>query len=198
MSTVEEQQRKIGQQLLLINMIKDDNNRVLRGLMPKLTREDIVRWSSLDEAEVNRLIDACATLDARNRADNIANRLQEQYPNEKNALMYILFIYYRLASYAIELLEIFMDEAYCEKYAKEYYKAYCKQWPDFPVGEEFANGNEWRRIIRFYVEHFVDDVNTVRKMGFEWEVVSAMLEFTLTIEQITELEQSIKTKVGSN
>lgn len=80
--TTIKKQREIGKQLFLIDIIHHENNKARNGGFSTLSRDDLAKWASMTNNELDRFIGLCSALDPHKILIEIARSSGNNAPSE--------------------------------------------------------------------------------------------------------------------
>jgi len=186
-----ERQRKIGKQLMLVNIIHVENDNEIRGWWTnRMTTDDLSKWSLIEKDEITDLIEATHCLyeyllardfsielltGDRNYFSDCLIYLEETMLNHGNKV---------LLNYDKE----FITEYSIKEAEKNYYN-FQKEYPEEPVKKEHATPQIFREILEYYVENTVHTIEEVVSEGYDWAVIKEMLGCDLTEKKYVELAE---------
>ena len=186
-----EKQREIGKQLMLVDIIHYENERVMKGAFFSVSKDELAKWASMEKEELGRLVNTCADLDPFNMACNVAHECashNEEYKKDKNAYSFMLHSFRSHGEMILLLIGQVEISAYCEINAKENYESYKKKMEEFPVDEKYSKGSTLEGIMTLYILHFIKAVKDAVGQGYDWDVISRMLRFDISQERFQEIE----------
>lgn len=171
-------QRNIGKQLMLVNILRRENEKAQELGLSYIDKDDIVSWSMVSKEEVSDFVSTFTSLDKKILAANAANEFKYNSitPLNPNLFSFLFFTYknigedlFKCCSYSTNSLIEYGDH-----HAKENYQRYVKDIGS-ELGEVLGTPSGYLAVIRSYLQFFVRTVNSILKKGYEWDVVSEML-----------------------
>ena len=186
-----EKQREIGKQILMARIIHCENEHAYRTGISHTSLEDIAMWTSKTKEEVEDFVDICAALDPFMMADYAARDCYDEafFETKRNVYYYIRYIYQKSGCYLLGELNMTCFEEYCEIFNNLLYEQYNEKFKEFPVDESFATREPFELAMRFYLKYAIGLVKTVIAEGYDWDVISEMMDVAMTEERLKELER---------
>ncbi len=176
-------QREIGKQLLLVNILRAEEETAKNTGISFVTKEDIARWASMSINDVDSFLYACSKFEKDKMAAEAALAFGENSVTSQDHYLFDFLTYtysmlenYLLNGYSHErLLE------YCEKHVEENYERYNER-RNRKAKETFRTENTFERIVRNYLRYFVSAIKSEYEKGYDWDVISEMLWCDITWE----------------
>jgi len=169
-------QREIGKQILLMRILKSEDERVQRTGVNSVTKEDVIGWTLMSREKVDELCRAYRTL----RKSDLAMMAAVEYKNsfaieiEKETFYYVYNSYNNLDDHFLDNYSPqFLDE-FCRINAELNYATYVDSWHSLPR-EDLNHEDFFRKIIDNYLRCLVTEVEGLRSKGYDWDVISEMI-----------------------
>ena len=188
-------QREIGQQIMVIRMVHEENEKVSRGGFSFLSRNKIAKWAQKSEEELENFLNDIAVLDEFNICRDAAWAYANELPND--AYWFFLSTFRKHGYFYIEsTLGI-----------KKSYDPYSEGMKDLAsinarniidinglyVDEEIQSAARFEDSLKFYFKFYINRIEEVVSKGYDWDVVCEMLredkEFTDLIRTLVISEQ---------
>ncbi len=191
-----ERQRKIGKQLMLVNIIHVENDKVIHGYFSFLSRDSLAEWASLSSEEMDTFFYICRTLDPYERLTSAACIYDHIHNSEygRNSYFFAFFTYLKLGATLLQYLDPEDIPDYCQRTSLTNFTNYQEKWGDHPVSDQYSDPVVLQSVLRNYIEFFVKIVHEAIELNYDWDVIKAMLRFDITRERLTALERYIAQK----
>ena len=184
-----ERQRKIGKQLMLVNIIHVENDKEIRGFWGnRMTTDDLSMWSLIERDEIIDLIDATHCLYDNLLAQDFSYELLSS--NDDYSSDCLIYLEETMLNHGNMVLKNYGKEfisEYSIKEAEKNYFNYKKKYPGVPVKKEYATPQRFRRILEYYVKSIIHTIEEVVSEGYDWAVIKEMLRCDLTEEKYMKL-----------
>ncbi len=186
-------QREIGKQLLLVDIIHAENDKVMKGSFSRLSSNDLVRWTSMTNEEVDHFIEVCSVLDPWNMAKAAAKKYRTESTFGVDTIVYgfVLSTYYRMGNLFVQSVKLDRFGYFCEKFSELNYEEYCEICKDFPVDESYASSEFFEEAMRFYIRYFVSVIKEVISEGYDWDVIVSMTRTDITEDRYQRLVKEV-------
>ena len=184
-----ERQRKIGKQLMLVNMIHVENEKELNGqFVSQLPIETLSEWSLMDEDEIDELIEATHCLYEQLLVQDFVYELSSC--NRDHHVDHRIFLEDTILDHGSKVLsnynEVYITDYSIREAKTNYYKLQNK-YAKINVSKEFATPQRFRETLEHYVKYVVHLIGEVVSKGYDWAVIKEMLGYDLTEEKYEEL-----------
>jgi len=189
-------EREIGQQILLVKIIKSINRRNLSTGISFIDKDDIMEWASLSKGDVDKLINCCAALDDYRLSFDAAIQLElaHIFKWEENLVLYTFALFSRLGWLVATQFNLSELSNYCKNSANDVYIIYCERRPDNPVSTELTTPEAMERGILFFLKYFVEQIDYVNSNGFHWDVIKTMFGHEITEERVNQIRAFLELK----
>lgn len=196
-ASIIKEQREIGKQLFLVNILHYENDRVQEGGYSFLSRDTLAAWASMTKDELDHFIDACSALDPFNMAAEAAKKCcrNDTFKSEKGALCFVLSTYYRMGDLFATSLDIDKFEESCKKFSEYNYQRYCEKHKEYPVDEAYATPEVFEEAMRFYLKYFVALIKNILSEGYDWDVIISMTRKDITEERYHSLVRAFMKEI---
>ncbi len=186
-----EKQRLIGKQLMIVDLIHEENNKVSKTGFSFVTMDHLQKWSGMEEDEVKKLANTCAYMDEFKLSCDAASDLEciKNKTVGSNAFMFYLSTYRRLGSTALIALNKEVMDDYCNHAAKINYEQYKENYPEYLVDEAMGSSEMLKVALEHYVRWFVKSCNKALDEGYDWDVVIRMAKTEISEERFAILAQ---------
>lgn len=169
-------QREIGQQIIIIRIIHDENDKVSRGGFSFLDRSEIAKWAQKSEEELEYFLDDIAVLDEFNICVDAALEYASGLPAD--AYGFFLSTFRKHGYLYIESL-LNKEKTY-NPYAEGIEDLACinaRKIIDkgLHVDEETQSASRFEDSLKFYFKFYIDRIVDVVCEGYDWDVVCEML-----------------------
>ncbi|MBE5872528.1 MAG: hypothetical protein E7294_14990 [Lachnospiraceae bacterium] len=198
-----EKQRRIGKQLLLVDIIHYENDTAARTGFSFVTRDHMTAWTSMEKEELDQFIYACSRLDPFSMAANGAREIAygedwekpKRYKGEKDIYGFILYTCKSYGEIVLRSLKLEKLRDLCEACAKSNYESYCEKMGEaFGVSESVGTAEEMEYILLSYISYAVRVIHQVQDMGYDWDVIDGMLRMEVSKDRFSALEGYVKSK----
>ncbi len=184
-----ERQRKIGKQLMMVNIIHVRNDREIRGCWPGLLSiDDLSEWSLIERDEIGDLVEATNCLYDSLMARDFSWELYSGSNDYKGNCL--IFLKETMLNHGNNVLPNY-DNEYITEYsireADKNYIDYLRKYPGATDKKEYATPTMFRKILEYYVKNTVHSIGEVVADGYDWAVIKEMLRCDLTEEKYKEL-----------
>lgn len=186
-----EKQRLIGKQLMIVDLIHIENDKVHKTGFSFVTTENLQKWSGMEESEVKKLVDTCTYMDDFELSCEAAGdfeRIQNKTTGS-NAYMFYLSIYRRLGSTALIALNKEDLDDYCNHAAKINHEQYKEKYPEYPIDEAMGKAEILKKALEHYIRWFVKHCTIALEAGYDWDVVIRMARTEISQDRFKVLEQ---------
>lgn len=164
-----QKQRLIGQQILVVRMIKEAEDKVARGGFSFLRLEEIAKWMGCTLDDVVRLRDMMTKLDSF----HLAAKASEQYTESSNEYGFYLLTFRTLGTRYIEKVLHHSPIDFSEM--MELNRAKIKE-SDLAIEEGIQTEKRISDALQFFFEYYMDSIRTARQDGYDWAVIKEMLQ----------------------
>ena len=153
--------------------------------------EKLVSWSGLPKEEIERIVDCCKSLSRFSLASNSALKFLKNYSENEEPLPYELacMVCWRFGNWFLEMANLNNLSQECSNPGRVFFIYCLEAFED--KKEQFEarwDEEEFAKMIRNYIEFFVNEMDNTLSYGFDWDVVSAMHGFALTKERYEALK----------
>ncbi len=193
-----ERQREIGKQLFLVSVLREENERASRGAITHISRETLAKGASMDRDDLDKFIDACVSLCKIKLEARAAQELAfgEVFRSEAYAYSYIMNTYLEYGTFVLLDLNLDVIKDYCEGEADEHYYAYNELYENKKVGIIFLKPEVFETILKHYIKYFVRIMNEVMGLGYDWDIINAMLGYQISKERFEILKDFVSAEGG--
>lgn len=169
-------QREIGQQIIIIRIIHDENDKVSRGGFSLLDRSEIAKWAQKSEEELEFFLNDIAALDEFNICVDAALEYASGLPAD--AYGFFLSTFRKHGYLYIESL-LRKEKSY-NPYAEGIEDLACinaKKIIDkgLHVDEDIQSVARFEDSLKYYFNFYIGRIKDVVCEGYDWDVVCEML-----------------------
>ena len=164
-----QKQRLIGQQILVVRMMKEAEDKVTRGGFSFLRLEEIAKWMGCTLDDVVRLRDMMTKLDSF----HLAAKASEQYTESSNEYGFYLLTFRTLGTRYIEKVLHHSTIDFAEM--MELNRAKIKE-SDLAIEEGIQTEKGLSDALQFFFAYFMDSIRTAKQDGYDWAVIKEMLQ----------------------
>lgn len=169
-------QREIGQQIMIIRMVRDENDNVLRGGFSFLERSKIARWAKKSEEELENFLNDIAALYELNICVDATLEYAKKLSEDAH---YFFFLTFRKHGY-LYVKSMIEKKKFYDSYSdgiKELASINAKNNIDkgLRVDEEIQSATRFEDSLKFYFEFYINRIIDVVNEGYDWDVVCEML-----------------------
>lgn len=182
-------QQEIGQQIMIVRMVHDENNIVSKGGFSFLNTSKIAKWAQKSEEEMGEFLDAISALYELKICVDAAMKYAEGL--SVDAFGFFLSTFRMYGYYYIENM-LGIKQPFDPNFdrIKELAKINAKKIIDkgIIVDEEIQSAERFEDSLQFYFKFYISRIAEVVDKGYDWDVVSEMLgedkEFTELIKPL--------------
>ncbi|SCX09433.1 hypothetical protein SAMN02910339_01339 [Lachnospiraceae bacterium YSD2013] len=187
-------EREIGKQLLLVNILQTENEKVRRGGFSTITADRIAKWADISIEDVRRMVDACGLLDITSIASKAVNEYfdSDGHSEERYMRDFALFTCYRNGTRFIKSF----DENSFEVKAEINFDLYMEAFKNEPVSDAAASTTVFKQLMMLYAKCFVSAVEEVMALGYAWEVIQTMIGFEMSKDRFEDLKEMTKSDIS--
>ena len=169
-------QREIGQQIIIIRIVHDENDKALRGSFSFLDRSEIAKWMRKSEEELEYFLNDIAALDEFNICVDAAWEYARKLPADAYGFFLSTF---RKHGYLYIESKLGKKKAY-DLYAddiEELASINARKIIDkgLNVDEETQSAARFEDSLKFYFKFYICRITDVVSKGYDWDVVCEML-----------------------
>ena len=191
-----QKQREIGKYLMVVDIIKYENEHHKGTGISFVSIEDLAAWASIKKEEVETIVEYCKRFDPYWIAISVVNQLTaeiEIFKSDENA-----------AYFTIQTCRSFGQLFICHPYtdlkarlddlAVLNYDNYLAVWATtWPINEAFKDTWIFERIMHSYVQAFCNLFKEAPEHGYDWDVINRIIGFEVTKERFSALQEEYQT-----
>lgn len=185
-------QRKLGKQLLIVRMLRTENEKAKRTGISLITRTDIANWASMNADEIDNLIKTIHNFSKKRMAIGAAKAYEEACIIPQSTALFA-FLRQTYSNLDADLLIGFNSDhlsEYCKNHSVDNYEKFPEMWKD-EVGDILGNAGVFEIVIRNYLHYFVSTINSARVAGYDWDLISEMLWCDITRDDYDLIARSL-------
>lgn len=180
-------QREIGKQLLMVNIIQCENGRRFSWL----DIERFAEWASMKEEEIKDFVNCCGQLDRKLMDKGVAWNIaqMDEFRQDANSFYFLMYTFRENDDVFLMKVNKSNITQFCKKSAKKYYEDYNRNNMDYQVGESLGVPDALEDVIIAYMYCVAKAIEEVVSYGYDWDVISKMLQLDLTRERFEEIKK---------
>ena len=123
-------QRKIGKQLMLVEIIHQEKEKVQRGGISFVDRGRLASWAAMTKEEIDDFVDVYSSLDPFEMAQNVAKGYAygREQKSQNSVFMFLLSTYHRFGcGYYLDNVALDSIPQLCEIVAPQIYVIYTEK-----------------------------------------------------------------------
>ena len=186
-----ERQRLIGKQLAMVNIHHMECDRAKRGFINSVSRADITEWFSLTEDYTNEFFNTCDMLAPFQLTGEFAFNYSRCKGNLDSTML--TFSRYSIRKYKEYIIRFIVPECigeFCRNKSADNYRGYCEWRREDPNRTDLASPEVMENILINYANYFIFLVKIALSDGYDWDVLTNMLEMDITQERFRVLDSS--------
>ncbi len=184
------EERGIGKQMLLVDIIHAENDIVTAGGTSFLSTKKFAKYANIEEDEAEKFIKTVNSLLLGEIAVSAAKKVCKK---KDNSYMWLMDTFGYWGEVILKILDAESVIRFFDTTAKPNYDRYMKKWGKiYPVEESFGMVDTFASAMICYMDHFVSTVNEVLDQGYSWPVVSKMLGGKMDKSKFINLEDIVE------
>ncbi len=189
------EQREIGKYLMIVDIIRYENEHHKGMGISFVSIEDLAAWASIKEEEVETLVEYCKRFDPYRIAISVANQVTadtEIFKSDENSTYFTIQTCRSLGRSFIchPYIEL---KARLDDLAALNYDNYLAVWAaTWPINEAFKETWILERIMRAYVQDFCDIFKEALEHGYDRDVINRIIGFEVTKERFSALQEEYR------
>ncbi|MBR6473852.1 MAG: hypothetical protein IKS98_00195 [Lachnospiraceae bacterium] len=189
-------QREIGKYLMVVDIIRYENEHHKGTGISFVSIEDLAAWASIKEDEAETLVEYCKRFDTHRIAISVANQLTadiEIFKSDENAAYFTVQTCRSLGQ--LFICHPYTDlKARLDDLAALNYDNYLAVWATtWPISEFFQETWIFDRIMCAYVQNFCNLFKEALEHGYDWDVINRIIGFEVTKERFAALQEEYQT-----
>ncbi len=176
-------EQKIGQQIMAVRMIQQENSKVSKGGVSFLRKEQLANGMNVPKEEVDNLVSLCKRLDFDEIRFRVAGALY-------NAEIEFSYIYEALYWFGYTYMEAFISEDTVDFNFEKKEDIFVKRL--YRNGELLNNSNRehckslFEKSLKYYAKTYIQEILTAYEEGADCDVIAEIVQFKVFGETITE------------
>ena len=183
-------QRKIGKQLMLIEIIHCEDKRVQETGFSLIKTDQMASWALMAKEEIDDIVDSCRSLDPISLAEGAAEKygIGGEQELDRNSYIFVLTTYVKYGLlFCTDISEPI--SVLCEVIAPYIFSTYTKLYEEYPVDSSYGTGAVLEQIILDFLKHFVATVEVALSKGYDWEVIAKMIQEDVSKARFQEIKE---------
>lgn len=166
-----EQQRRIGKQLMIVNIIKNESAKVRKGGCSFIDRSQVAAWAEISEEEMETLYEQYNLLNPY----NIARAAAKEYTKEMSVDYCVFFsmFFYKMSGMAF-MSSIGENRNYYEKYVNKVVDDVF-EIDELDISEETYSIAALSKALSYFQEYVIVNINKELNAGLDVAVAKSML-----------------------